>query len=84
VRDISLHDIWLEIRPSVNAGVALCLAALPVYVLTADLNPFFRLLLVGAAASSAYMGALWLFERNTLFKMLEMAGIQRAMRAAGE
>jgi len=84
ILDITLHDIWIEIRPSVNAGAALCLAALPVYVLTGDLNPFVRLLLVGAAAGSAYLGALWLVERDTLFKMLEMAGIQRAMRTAGE
>jgi PST family polysaccharide transporter len=84
VLDVTLRDIWLEIRPSVNAGVALCLAALPVYVLTGDLNPSVRLLLVGTVAGSAYMGALWLVERNTLFKILEMAGIQRAMRTAGE
>jgi O-antigen/teichoic acid export membrane protein len=84
VLDVTLRDIWLEIRPSVNAGVALCLAALPVYVLTEDLNPFVRLLLVGAAAGSAYLGTLWLLERNTLIKMLEMAGINRPMRAARE
>jgi len=84
VLDITVGDIWREIRPSFNAGMALCVASLPVYVLTADFNPLVRLMLVSAVAGCSYLGTLWLLERSTVVKMLEIAGIHRRMRAAGE
>jgi O-antigen/teichoic acid export membrane protein len=84
VLDISLRDIWQPIRPSFNAGMALCLAALPVYVLTADNHPLIRLGAVGVAAGLSYLAALWVLEKETLVKMMEMLGFSGSMRAAGK
>ncbi len=84
ILDISLRDIWHQIRPSFTAGMALCLAALPVYALTGDFNPLMQLLSVSAAAGLAYLVALWTLDKNTLIKMLEMVGFDRPMRAAGK
>ena len=84
ILDVTLLDIWHQIRPSFNAGVALCLAALPVYALTGDLNPIVQLLSVGATAGLAYLAALWILEKQTLIVMLEMAGIDWPLRPAGK
>jgi PST family polysaccharide transporter len=84
ILDISLLDIWHQIRSSFTAGMALCLAALPVYVLTGDFNPLMQLLSVSVAAGLAYLVALWTLDKNTLIKMLEIVGFDRPMRAAGK
>ena len=84
VLDVSMRDIWQQIRPSFNAGVALCLVALPVYSVTDEFNPVIRLFSVSAAAVLAYTVALWSLDKRALLKMLEIAGLTKPVRAAGK
>jgi O-antigen/teichoic acid export membrane protein len=84
ILDITLGDIWQPIRPSFNAGVVLCLGALPVYALMADDNPLLRLVAVGAAAGLSYAAALWVLEKDTFVKTLKLLGIRVPVAAPGK
>jgi hypothetical protein len=79
-----LRDVWRQIRTSFNAGAALCLATLPDYALRGDFNPLIQLISVIVAAGLAYLTALWVVEKTTFLKMLEMAGTDKSTRVAGK
>jgi hypothetical protein len=79
VLDISLLDIGRQLRPAFNGGVALCLVALPLFALTADINPLIQLILVCLTGSLAYLGALWLFEKDSVVTVLDMLGLRKAL-----
>lgn len=83
VLDISLLDIWRQLRPAFNGGVALCLVALPLLATTSDMNPLIQLILVCLTGSLAYLGGLWFFEKDSVITVLDMLGLRKALPRDG-
>jgi O-antigen/teichoic acid export membrane protein len=79
VLDISLLDMARQMRPAFNGGVALCLVVLPLLASTAGMNQLLQLILACLCGGLAYLGALWLFEKDAVIIVLEMLGLRKAL-----
>ena len=79
---ISFRNILTELRPAVQSSVALVLCALPTLVLTESWPALPRLLTITVAGSSGYLGALWLFERETVMNIVHTIGISKLKRSS--
>lgn len=60
--------IFVELRPSLLSGIALTLLALPALYLTANAEPWVRLLSITIMGAIGYLGTLWLLEGKTLLQ----------------
>jgi O-antigen/teichoic acid export membrane protein len=73
----SFRDVLAAIRPAAQSAIGLLLCALPVLLLAQDWPVLIQLLLVTAAGATGYLGALWIFERETILKVAQMIGVSR-------
>lgn len=80
---VAAHFLKITIREIVKeltaflCGAALAAAALPALYLTANIAPFGQLLIVAALGAAAYLGALWLIERQAILNAAQMLGLRQ-------
>jgi PST family polysaccharide transporter len=68
---ISLLDIVRELKPAMVSGSLMTAACVGVLVLTADMLPLLRLIILVGVGAVSYAGSLWLLERDSLLHMIE-------------
>lgn len=74
--NVSILDIFGELRSSFLAALVMAPVALAASYLTAGLDPFLRLALIIPLGALSYLGVLWWIERENLtrlFRMMKMA-----------
>jgi PST family polysaccharide transporter len=72
---VSVTDILRELRPALVAGLALAVAVVPLMFWTAPLVPALRLAVAAAAGAAAYLGVLWLTDREELLFAVRKFGL---------
>lgn len=76
--NVSIFDIFGQLRSSVLAGLVMAPVTLAVAYLTADLNPFLQLALIIPTGAISYLAVLWWVERENLLRLLRLVSISRA------
>jgi PST family polysaccharide transporter len=78
--DVRFGDMLRELKPAFSGGAALVLAGLLVLSLTNEVFPLLRLVVLTVVGAATYAGVLWLVERETLQRMIEMVGLPSLRR----
>jgi hypothetical protein len=60
-------------------GIALLVLGIPTLVLTAHTTPLIRLLAVGTAGALGYLCVIWIIERDSLLKVIQMLGFKHKL-----
>jgi O-antigen/teichoic acid export membrane protein len=76
ILSITLLDILRQLRAFVGAGGLLALAV-PALYLARGYLPLIQLIVVVAAGAIGYIGMIWLVERDSLMKLVEIVGFRR-------
>lgn len=76
--DVSILDIFGELRSSFFAALVMAPVAYAVSWLTADLNPFLQLGFIVLAGVVSYLGVLWWIERENVMRLLRMVNLSKA------
>lgn len=74
---VSYKDILGEMLPALKGGIILIGLTIPLMLITQDVSPFIRLIMVIAAGASGYLGTLWLVEREYLLRFVKLLGIDK-------
>jgi O-antigen/teichoic acid export membrane protein len=75
---VSLRDIFGELRSSFLGALVMAPIILAVSYLTANLSPFLQLGLIVLAGAISYLGVLWWVERENLLRLLRMVRVSGA------
>ena len=70
--NVSLLDIFAQLRSSLLAALVMAPVTLAVSQLTAHLNPFLQLTVIVPTGAVSYLGILWLIERENLIRLVRM------------
>lgn len=76
--DVSLFDIFRELKPSFLGGVVMVPVTIIVLLLAANLNPVLQLIVVVSSGAVSYLGVLWWVERENLLRVMRMIGKSRS------
>ena len=76
--DVSLADIFSEMKPSFQGALLMIPVSLTVLVLTSNANPIVQLALTVISGALSYLGVLWRVERENLLRLVRMIGQSRA------
>lgn len=76
--NVSIWDIFGELRSSLLAALVMAPITLAVSYFTANLNPFLQLALLIPAGAISYLGVLWWMERENLMRLLRMVKVSKA------
>jgi PST family polysaccharide transporter len=76
--DVSLLEIFGQLRSSLLAALVMAPVTLAVAYLTMNLNPFLRLALIVPAGALSYLGVLWWLERENLLQLLRVVKVSKA------
>jgi O-antigen/teichoic acid export membrane protein len=74
---VRLRAVARQLVPSLLAGLALIAVAVPTLQATRGLGSLTTLLVVSVAGATAYLAALWRFDRQAVRRMLAWAGLGR-------
>jgi len=70
--NVSMADIFGELKPSFFAALVMVPVALAVLYLTISLNPFLQLTLIMLSGVISYLGVLWWIEKENLLRFARM------------
>lgn len=73
--DVSIAEIFKELKPSVQGGLAMIPTVVAVLFLTENINPFIQLTIVVLSGAVSYLGVLWFVERENVTRLLRMVGV---------
>jgi PST family polysaccharide transporter len=76
--NVSIGDIFRELRSSFLAALVMAPMVLIVSFLTAQMNPFVQLALIVTAGAVSYLGVLWWLEKENLIRLLRMMKVSGA------
>jgi O-antigen/teichoic acid export membrane protein len=76
--NVSLLDIFVELRSSLLGALVMVPVALAASYLTADLNPFLQLASIVLSGAIAYIGVLWWIEKENLIRLLRLVKFSNA------
>ncbi len=76
--DVSLVDIFSELKPSFQGGLVMVPVTLAMLMLTAAINPVLQLVLVVSSGAISYLGILWQVERENLLRLVRIVGLSRS------
>jgi O-antigen/teichoic acid export membrane protein len=76
--NVSILDIFGELRSSLFGALVMVPVALGVSYLTADLNPFLQLAFIVLSGATAYLGVLWWIEKDNLIRLLRLVKVSNA------
>ena len=76
--NVSILDIFGELRSSFLAALVMGPIVFAVYQLTANLNPFLQLGLLVLSGAISYLGILWWIERENFMRLLRMVDLSNA------
>lgn len=76
--DVSLTDIFSELKPSLQGGLVMTPVTYAVLILTANINPVLQLGLVVVSGGISYLGVLWWVERENLLRLARVIGMSRS------
>jgi O-antigen/teichoic acid export membrane protein len=75
--EITILDVMKELTAFV-CGVSLLFFAAPALYFTQNNTPLVQLIVVVTAGAIGYLGAVWIFERNSVMKVIQMLGLNRS------
>ncbi|MGE5248936.1 MAG: lipopolysaccharide biosynthesis protein [Bacteroidota bacterium] len=75
--DVSIGDMFDQLKPSFLGVLVMAPAALGALYLTAGVNVFIQLAVVALVGAAAYMAVLWWLERDSLLQMARVIGLSR-------
>ncbi|MBI5296226.1 MAG: lipopolysaccharide biosynthesis protein [Chloroflexi bacterium] len=75
--DVSILDIFRELKPSFLGALVMVPVTLAVMLLTAGTNPVLQLIAVVACGAVSYLGILWRVERENLLRVVRVIGMSR-------
>ncbi|MBM4055855.1 MAG: lipopolysaccharide biosynthesis protein [Planctomycetes bacterium] len=73
--DVSLVDIFNELKPSFLGGLLMAPVTLTVLILTAAINPVLQLVSVVVSGAISYLCILWWVERENLLRLFRVIGL---------
>ena len=73
--DVSLVDIFSELKPSFLGGLLMAPVTLTVLILTAAINPVLQLVSVVVSGAISYLCILWWVERENLLRLFRVIGL---------
>ncbi len=73
--DVSIAEIFKELKPSVQGGLAMIPTVVAVLFLTENINPFVQLAIIVLSGAVSYLGVLWFVERENVTRLLRMVGV---------
>jgi O-antigen/teichoic acid export membrane protein len=76
--NVSLINIFGELRSSLLGAFVMAPIALAVSYLTAGLNPFLQLVFIVLSGASSYLGVLWWIEKENLLRLLHIVRFSEA------
>lgn len=76
--NVSLLQIFSELKPSLLGALVMAPVILIVSYLTLNLNPFLQLALIVPAGAISYLGVLWWIEKENLVRLLRMVKLSGA------
>jgi PST family polysaccharide transporter len=76
--NVSIGDIFRELRPSFLAALVMAPLVLVVSFLSAQMNPFLQLALIVPTGAVSYLGVLWWLEKENLIRLLRMVKVSSA------
>jgi O-antigen/teichoic acid export membrane protein len=76
--NVSIKEIFGELRSSVLAALVMAPATVAVSYLTAGWNPFLQLTLIVLTGAISYLSVLWWIERENLMQLLRMVKVSNA------
>jgi O-antigen/teichoic acid export membrane protein len=76
--DVSIQDIFVELRSSFLAGFVMVPVILGISFLTASMNPLIQLVLIVLSGGISYVGMLWWIEKENLIQLLRMVKVSTA------
>jgi len=76
--NVSIIDIFGELRSSLLAASAMTPVVFTVSYLTEYLNPFLQLTFIVLSGAISYLGVLWWIEKENLMRLLRMVTVSNA------
>ena len=76
--NVSLKDIFGELKSSLLAAFVMAPIALASAYLTESLNPFLQLIFIVLSGAISYLGVLWWIEKENLMRLLRMVRVSEA------
>ena len=76
--NVTIMDIFGELRSSLVAAFVMAPVAWAVSQLTTGINPFLQLSAIVLSGTVSYLGVLWWIEKENLLRLLRMVGVPEA------
>lgn len=76
--NVTLMDIFGELKSSLIAALVMVPITLAVSYLTMGLNPFLQLIFIVLSGAVSYLGVLWWIEKENLMRLLRMVRVSEA------
>ena len=76
--NVTILDIFGELRSSLIAAVVMAPITFAVYTLTTGLNPFLQLIFIILSGAMSYLGVLWWIEKENLLRLLRIVRVSEA------
>jgi O-antigen/teichoic acid export membrane protein len=76
--NVTLMDIFGELKSSLIAALVMAPITLAVLYLTTGLNPFLQLISIVFSGALSYLGVLWWIEKENLMRLLRMVRVSEA------
>lgn len=76
--NVSIMDIFAELRSSFLAALVMAPVVLVVSYMTAEFSPFIQLALIVLSGAISYIGMLWWIEKENLRRLLRMVRVSNA------
>ena len=73
--DVSIGDIFAELKPSLLGGLTMIPVVMTVLLLTKNISPFIQLSLVVLFGAVSYLSVLWFVEKENLTRVLRIVGL---------
>src|SRR6185503_1580460 len=81
--NVTILDIFGELRSSLIAAVVMAPITFAVYTLTTGLNPFLQLIFIVLSGAMSYLGVLWWIEKENLLRLLRIVRVSEASAEYG-
>jgi len=76
--NVTILDIFGELRSSLIAAVVMAPITFAAYYLTTGLNPFLQLIFIVLSGAMSYLGVLWWIEKENLLRLLRIVRVSEA------
>lgn len=76
--NVTIMDIFGELRSSLVAAFVMAPIAWAVSYLTTGINPFLQLSVIVLSGTASYLGVLWWIEKENLLRLLRMVSLSEA------